>query len=145
MKIEQIKSDHAWTEQEVAEVNTLLHQLTLRETKLEADYLAKIAAKGIFLVMRDGERIIGMGELAIIIAPAHQTGRIEDMVVHADYRGQGLGRELAEALIAKAKELSLGRIDLTSHPHRVAANKLYLKLGFQQVGTGLVNFYTLHL
>lgn len=145
MKIEQIKPDYSWKPSEVAEANVLLHQLTLGNKKMDADYLRKIADRGVLLVMRDDERIIGMGLLAIIIAPAHQTGRIEDMVIHGDYRGQGLGRQMAEALIAQARELKLGRIDLTSHHHRVAANKLYLSLGFKLVGEGVVNFYTLHL
>lgn len=146
MKIEQIKPKHKWTTEEVEQINILLYQLTLSsDKKIDAAYLRKIAAGGILLVMRDGQRIIGMGGLAIIIAPAHQTGRIEDMVVHGDYRGQGLGRKIAKALIARARQLKLGRIDLTSHRHRVAANKLYLSLGFKLVGEGVVNFYTLHL
>ena len=49
------------------------------------------------------------------------------------YRGKGLGELLVRHVIEYARR-ELGDVDLhlTSSPHRLAANKLYQKLGFEK-------------
>ena len=56
---------------------------------------------------------------------------IEDVVVDDGARGLGLGTALCHAAIAKAKTLGATSVNLTSRPSRVAANRLYQKLGFE--------------
>jgi ribosomal protein S18 acetylase RimI-like enzyme len=55
---------------------------------------------------------------------------IEDVVVDKVARGKGLGKELIQFAIKYAKNKNVKTINLTSSPERVAANKLYQKLGF---------------
>jgi N-acetylglutamate synthase-like GNAT family acetyltransferase len=58
------------------------------------------------------------------------VGRVEDVVVDANTRGQGVGRGLMEHLIEEAKHQGISRLFLTSRPDRIEANQLYQRLGF---------------
>ena len=63
---------------------------------------------------------------------------IEDVVVDESQRGKGIGKELMLSAIDYSKSLGSKDIRLTSRPSRIAANELYLKLGFKKYET---NFY----
>ena len=92
--------------------------------------------------MEDG-RIVGTASLCILHQPTGTKGRIEDVVVSSEFRGQHIGRKLVEHLIAFArKEFSPIQLQLTSRPSREVANRLYLSLGFQPYET---NVYKLTL
>jgi len=91
---------------------------------------------------KDGERIVGMATLAIVVIPESPRAQIEDVVVDEQYRGQGLGERLSTKLIERAREKKIPTITLSSRADRVAANKLYQKLGFQMKET---NIYRLKL
>ena len=94
------------------------------------------------MVARDGERIVGMAGLYILQKFGKRIAHVEDVVVHDEYRGQGLGKSLMEAVIAMARENDVAALHLTSQPKREAANKLYQKLGFEKCET---NVYKLKL
>lgn len=82
--------------------------------------------------------IIGCATLCVFESPTGRKASVEDVVVSSQYRGQGLGKMLMEHVIEYAKtELKDVDIHLTSRPHRVAANKLYQQLGFQQKQTNV--------
>jgi ribosomal protein S18 acetylase RimI-like enzyme len=82
------------------------------------------------LVVRDKKKIIGTGTIVWEDILTGRDGSIEDVVVDNSYRGRGLGAQLVRALIAIAKKSKVATIYLTSRPSRIAANKLYPKLGF---------------
>jgi len=63
---------------------------------------------------------------------------IEDVVVDESYRGKGIGKELMNFAVNYSKSLGAKDVRLTSRPSRIAANKLYSKLGFKKYET---NFY----
>lgn len=86
----------------------------------------------ILMVVRDTDRIIGMATLYVIQKIGRRNGLLEDVIVSAQYRGQGLGERLMRVIIDMAKENSVGSITLTSRSIRVAAHKLYEKLGFKK-------------
>jgi len=63
---------------------------------------------------------------------------IHDVVVDKEYRGRGLGEKITLVLIEDAKKFAKTKnvkikLYLTSRPSRIAANKLYKKLGFELV------------
>ena len=93
-------------------------------------------------VVRDGEKIVGMGTLAVVRIPEGERGQIEDVVVLESYRGQGLGEKISRKLIEQAQERKIPNVTLSSRAERVAANKLYQKLGFTEWPT---NVYKLKL
>ena len=91
------------------------------------------------VTVKDAERVIGMGTLYIVQKVGEMTGYVEDLVVDEDYRGQGFGEKIMKKLIATARLKKSGSINLTSRPSRVAAHKLYEKLGFRKRETDVYN------
>lgn len=90
------------------------------------------------LVAEDGGKVIGFGSLSVYLTPVYgYKGKIEDMVVDKNYRGQGLGRKLLESLINIAKEKNIKSLYLTSNPARQTAIRLYESAGFEKKDTGI--------
>jgi len=55
---------------------------------------------------------------------------LEDLFVEADGRGSGLGRELVEAALQRARERGCARIDLDANETNEPALALYRSVGF---------------
>ncbi|MDR2139535.1 MAG: GNAT family N-acetyltransferase [Tannerella sp.] len=55
---------------------------------------------------------------------------IHDLIVLKAYRGQGIGRQLMNALIAEAENRHCSRVTLEVRQDNLAAQRLYRKLGF---------------
>ncbi|HWP61726.1 MAG TPA: GNAT family N-acetyltransferase [Candidatus Paceibacterota bacterium] len=85
------------------------------------------------VVAQDNDRIIGMGGLYIIVKIGKRKGYIEDLIVDEKYRGQGLGEQIMRELIRTARNQGLYSLALNTNPKRVAAHKLYEKVGFKQI------------
>lgn len=75
-------------------------------------------------------KIVGTATLGTFETPTGTHGWIEDVVVDRTFRHKGIGRALTEACIAKAQEMGLREVNLTSNPGREAANQLYQSMGF---------------
>src|SRR3989338_6025217 len=98
--------------------------------------------RAVMIVAQEGKRIVGVGSLYTILNLGRKRGEVEDVVVDSAYRGQGLGEKIMRALIRSARKQRLVSLHLTSRSARVAANKLYEKLGFVRKET---NVYRLKL
>ena len=84
--------------------------------------------------------ILGMLTLATFQIPTGLRGWIEDVVVDQGARGMGAGQALVEAALQKAAELGLTTVDLTSRPSRAAANRLYVRCGFEARETNVYRY-----
>ncbi|MES2135120.1 MAG: GNAT family N-acetyltransferase [Patescibacteria group bacterium] len=91
----------------------------------------------IFVVAKDDSRIIGMGALYLNQKIGKLAGYIDDVIVDATYRGQGLGEKIVQAIITSAREHHVPSITLTSSSKRTAAHRLYEKLGFKKYETNV--------
>jgi ribosomal protein S18 acetylase RimI-like enzyme len=82
------------------------------------------------------ENVVGMASIFYVHKLGGTIAEIHDVVVDPVCRGEGIGERLVRGLIADAQRYAgeIGNdivISLTSRPSRVAANELYLKLGFE--------------
>ena len=94
------------------------------------------------IFLAEEKDIIGSLTLVFYKIPTGNKVWIEDVVVDSSARGRGIGKKLIEFAIAYVANKDAKQIDLTSTPERVAANKLYQKLGFEKRET---NVYRLTL
>ena len=58
---------------------------------------------------------------------------MQQMFVDVAYRGQGIGRALATALIDDARRAGYGQMRLSTGVKQVTAQQLYRSLGFQEI------------
>lgn len=65
---------------------------------------------------------------------------IEDVVVDGSCRGKGTGESLTRAALDHARSMGAKEVKLTSRPSRIAASKLYQKLGFVQYETNVYKY-----
>jgi ribosomal protein S18 acetylase RimI-like enzyme len=121
------------TDELVEACRRLLPQLSSAAAALDADELARIVdhQANTLLVARDQGAIVGMLTLVTFPLPSGLRGRIEDVVVDQEARGHGVGTALTMAAIDLARQQGARNVDLTSRASRVAANRLYQRLGFQ--------------
>lgn len=78
-----------------------------------------------------GAEVVGALTLVVFRIPTGVRARIEDVVVDEASRGRRIGERLSLAALQKARDLGALNADLTSRPSRVAANRLYRRMGFE--------------
>jgi ribosomal protein S18 acetylase RimI-like enzyme len=106
-------------------------------TSTEIDEIAG-SPSTVLLVARDGEgTIVGSLTLVVFRAPTGPRAWIEDVVVDTSTRGQGIGAALVGEALNRAASVGARTVDLTSRPSREAANRLYVRLGFEQRTTNV--------
>jgi len=91
----------------------------------------------VFACYLEGERLVGMAMMCSYTVISGYKGWVEDVVVHPDYRGKGLGRKLMNKLLEEGKRKGLSEILLFSNEKRQAAISLYKSLDFKQKHSGL--------
>lgn len=93
------------------------------------------------LVAHDEDgRIVGSLTLVLFRIPTGMRAWIEDVVVDAEARGQGVGEALNRYALDVAAEHGARSVDLTSRPSREAANRLYRRLGFEPRETNVYRY-----
>jgi ribosomal protein S18 acetylase RimI-like enzyme len=113
-------------------LNALLPQLSDHAAPLTAEALALIVASPCtsLLIAAEKDQVLGTLTLATFRIPMGVRARIEDVVVDASARRQGLAELLIRRALEMAGDKGADAVDLTSGPLRRAANRLYRKLGF---------------
>jgi ribosomal protein S18 acetylase RimI-like enzyme len=87
-----------------------------------------------------GDEIIGLATLLLYRVPTGLRAYIEDVVVDERARGRRLGEVLTWACLEAARQAGAPYVGLTSNPARVAANRLYQKMGFVQRQTNVYKY-----
>jgi ribosomal protein S18 acetylase RimI-like enzyme len=125
----------------VAALLPLLSSSAPPPTASEVDEIAASPATVLF-VARDGEGgpIVGTLTLAVFRIPSGVRAWIEDVIVSETVRGRGCGEELTKAALDAARDAGARTVELTSRPSREAANRLYLRLGFQARETNVYRY-----
>jgi ribosomal protein S18 acetylase RimI-like enzyme len=91
----------------------------------------------LFLAYDETENIMGMITVGIYYSSTGKKAWIEDVVVDDTFRGQGIGEKLVQHAIEFVKTKDVNLLMLTSHPSRIAANKLYPRVGFSKRETNV--------
>jgi ribosomal protein S18 acetylase RimI-like enzyme len=126
----------------VAAVTTLLPQLSRSAPPPTREQLARIVGDPdtTLFVAEDDGRIVGTLTLAAFEIPTGRRAWIEDVVTDTAARGNGVASALVDAALAHAALIGARTVDLTSRPDREDANRLYVKLGFEQRTTNVYRY-----
>jgi len=110
------------------------------ELEEAARQLAEDSGTGALFVAEDGKALVGFlaASWQHAIHVPGRYGTIQDLWVHPDWRSQALGRELIEALVARAGELGIARLEVglpqASFAGIEATERFYLGNGFSHLG-----------
>ncbi len=123
----------------------LFSQLVRLMTELSTSYSPDRAALEAVVAHADSHlygvfvdsQLSGCYTLAYYHTPTGPKACLEDVVVHSDFRGRGLGRELMADAIRRLRESGTRQVLLTSKPARQAANALYQAMGFTRKETNV--------
>jgi ribosomal protein S18 acetylase RimI-like enzyme len=86
------------------------------------------------------EQIVGTLTLVLFRIPTGMRAWIEDVVVDAEYRREGIGTALIREALERARGAGARTVDLTSRPSREAANRLYQQIGFARRETNVYRY-----
>lgn len=126
----------------VAAFERLIPQLSSSSPPPSARQLADMVGNehtALFLARVDGE-IVGSLTLAFYRIPTGLKSWIEDVVVDSAARGHGVGEMLSRHALDEARRRGAKDVALTSRPSRVAANRLYVRLGFERRETNVYRY-----
>ncbi len=88
---------------------------------------------GAFLVILDGEQVVGTGALRKL---EDQVGEIKRLWLLPEYQGQGVGYQMMQQLFAIAREKGYTQIRLQTNPeYNQRAYVFYRRLGFYEIPT----------
>ncbi len=126
-------------------IKDLFPQLTTSRKPPEKEDLKEIIATDstILLILakdKAGLEIIGTLSIAFYKTPSGHHAWVEDVIVDKQFRGKGLGKALMNKALDLARERKAYSVNLTSMPERLAANKLYQKMGFKKNKTNLYKY-----
>ncbi len=87
--------------------------------------------QGEFLIGEWDGVFVAMGALR---RTSPERAEIKRMRVHPDYQGRGIGQIILDALEARARILGYKTLHLDTSVVQLAAQKLYVKNGYREVG-----------
>jgi chloramphenicol 3-O phosphotransferase len=125
----------------VAAVLPLLRQLwpaaALDETRLQETLRQGLASPDhAYRVARVGGRVVGFASASFRenLWQAGPLAHIDELVVDAEFRNRGIGRQLIESLVQLAAARGCRRLELDTAFHRTDAHRFYERLGFTSRG-----------
>ena len=119
-------------EEVLAACHRLIPQLSSSSTPISLAELREMISSetSVLLAARLNGNIVGLLTLVVFRIPTAMRAWIEDVVVDESARGKGVGEALNRAALDEARRRGAKTVDLTSRPSRVAANRLYQRIGF---------------
>ena len=93
------------------------------------EHLERVGAKRIWLATIDGE-VVGM----VGVIQTEDEIELEPIVVSEQWRGRGIGRQLAERVVAEARADGMGQLLARPVARNAAAIRFFHDLGFDALG-----------
>jgi phosphinothricin acetyltransferase len=119
------------------QLRILFEQLNDQIRTIDLDIVLEGSDPTLVICAKEQGELIGMASMAFYKVLSGYKGWIEDVVVHVDHRGKGIGKKMLQALIEQGRQRSLDEILLFTGHHRIPAIQLYTSLGFQKKDSGL--------
>lgn len=91
------------------------------------DYTAVIQQHRVFILV-DGMRVVG----ALVTIKQGESLLLDNVAVHPEYQGRGLGRELVALAEEEARRLGYTAVTLYTNERMTENIELYKKLGFTE-------------
>ena len=116
------------------------HTLPLSKRYLDAFSAIDTDSNNQLLVAKLQQQLIAVLQLSFIPSLTYQgswRAQIEGVRVHSDYRNSGVGRELLQHAIERARQHGCRLVQLTTDKARPQALRFYQKLGFTASHEGL--------
>jgi len=106
----------------------------LKKQKLGLEAIINNPEIGEILVIKDEHKLVGMVSLLYSISTAlgGKVAILEDMIIHKEYRQQGLGKELLGEAIRFSKERNCLRLTLLTDFNNDVAIQFYQQFGFKK-------------
>ena len=135
-----IKYDAA-AAKDLPQMVALLGQLFEQEAEFTPDATKQESALKLILAdskvgklyaAKEGSKVVAMASLLYTVSTAEggKAALFEDLVVHPDFRKQGIGAKLLEYVIAQARAEGVLRLTLLTDMQNEQAQVLYRRLGF---------------
>ena len=133
------------TEELYQAIQRLVPQLTSNNPPPTRQELALMLSSGsstLYLARHGGygDEIIGLATLILHRVPTGMRAYIEDVVVDERARGRRIGEALTRTCLVQAEAAGASQVMLTSNPGRVAANRLYQRMGFELRKTNVYRY-----
>ena len=112
----------------IAELEKLVFTLPWSRDSFRREVEENAAAR--YLVLEDRGHVVAYAGMWLVIDEAHIT----NIAVHPEARGRGFGERLLRALMRLASDTCMCMITLEVRRSNLAAQALYRKAGFQDVG-----------
>lgn len=133
------------TEEVYDAVLRLVPLLGAHKPKPSREDLERLVNSGLSVLLiarfpHENSSIAGMLTIAFYRVPTGGRSIVEDLVVDKEFRGMGIAKALLLSAIDLARETGANGVALTSHPGRVEANQLYVRMGFNKRETNAYIF-----
>ena len=89
--------------------------------------------RGCILAAEVDGQVVGMcsGQITVSTAEGGPALLVEDVIVHEDYRGRGIGHRLMEKVVEWGKTKGVLRLQLLADRNNASALEFYKRLGWQ--------------
>ncbi len=119
-----------------AAYSVYIERMGKKPAPMLSDY-QELISKNLVYVITDRDELKGL----IVLIPEEDHLLIENVAVHPNFQGQGIGRKLIEFSLAFAKERCLPEIRLYTNELMVENLVFYAKLGFIEVDRRIEDGY----
>ncbi|HWH95357.1 MAG TPA: GNAT family N-acetyltransferase [Baekduia sp.] len=119
-----------WQARDRAAVQTLLRVLDEEADQVLDGAMDVTYGAPAYVAERDGV-VLGMVTLCVHTTLTGAKAYLDHLVVAPEARRSGIGRQLVQHAIERAREAGASRVDLTARASKRAAHALYRSLGFE--------------
>jgi len=110
-----------------------------KQAQMTADFILHPSAGILYIILKESKTI---GYVCLTFGFSFEYGGkiafVDELFLKSDQRGKGIGSQVMDFIITKAKELKLATLHLEAEMHNEKANRLYSKKGFKNTNRFLL-------